>query len=781
MDANPFDQFDAPAPSAPPNANSAAPNPFDQFDAPAQQHASAPASAPPAPPAASPEQTQGFNDAQKHAILAYLPHAKSAADLEDYASQLTHGQAKIGNAQATLDAYHQGHRQFAWAPSQQAPAQEPGVVQQLGDNLKNDVAGIAQGAAALPDMAATAAGKVMSIVPTAIGAGLDALGFRDAANVSHGIAHDLANPDQIGSTIERIAPTPDTTGGKVNRFVGQLVGGAASLPTSALEGMAAKIVGDVPKGFVATAPQAAPAASKAAPDYAQLARDLSVRRTPATNSRSGLSTVAQAGLGALPGGAPIAQAADRETGDLANAARRVAQGVGQVSDRQGAGEAVAQGAAQYKAATKQTATEMYGQRDALMGGPQAAVSTDNARSAIQNMAAKFPNSPAIQQLREHPAIRAIGGALPGEPTVENVPTGILDADGNMITRPVSSGGESLNLGEVTEALSHVRGVQRNLAAQSNTTSPVLARVNQLEQSLEDDVTAAATNADIAAGRTPGAEGSALKAQQDADAFYADRSAALNGSLKKPLASAKDDTNVSGEQVYNQVSGDMDAKSGNLARLRDTWFRLPDEAKSTFAATKIDDLGRATPGQQNAVNTGWSFQTFLTNLSKLSPQSRNIVFGAKADNQLQQIATYADRLRQLDRMRNFSNTAQKYFAGAFMATVGGAVMHGDLGGAAEAAMAIPATWGGAKLLLSTPAMRDWTAQAMKAAVSGNENAAKALTKRLSSIAISQPAIANDVLGLRQAIERVANDNLHPLAASGRQQNPDTKSEKPQGPR
>jgi hypothetical protein len=46
---------------------------------------------------------------------------------------------------------------------------------QFGQNLENDVAGIVQGAASLPDMAATAAGKAMSVVPTVVGYGLDSL------------------------------------------------------------------------------------------------------------------------------------------------------------------------------------------------------------------------------------------------------------------------------------------------------------------------------------------------------------------------------------------------------------------------------------------------------------------------------------------------------------------------------------------------------------------------------------------------------------------------------
>jgi hypothetical protein len=109
------------------------------------------------------------------------------------------------------------------------------------------------------------------------------------------------------------------------------------------------------------------------------------------------------------------------------------------------------------------------------------------------------------------------------------------------------------------------------------------------------------------------------------------------------------------------------------------------------------------------------------------------------------------------------------------------MHGDLGHAMELGTALPATWGGAKLLLATPAMRDWTAKAMSALSSGNEGAMKVLTKRLGTIASTQPAIANEALGLRQAITKAANDNLRALAASGSQENPQGEGDQAKGTR
>jgi hypothetical protein len=47
-----------------------------------------------------------------------------------------------------------------------------------------------------------------------IGYGLDKLGYKGAAESAYGMAHDLANPFQIGDAVEKIAPTPDTTSGR---------------------------------------------------------------------------------------------------------------------------------------------------------------------------------------------------------------------------------------------------------------------------------------------------------------------------------------------------------------------------------------------------------------------------------------------------------------------------------------------------------------------------------------------------------------------------------------
>lgn len=460
---------------------------------------------------------------------------------------------------------------------------------------------------------------------------------------------------------------------------------------------------------------------------AELAEKLNIPATPATTGGP-LAGWAQRAMGSIPGGeGAVHSAVNAETEALADAARRVAAQSGPVSSPAGAGEALARGAAAYERATKTQATALYRARDEAFGGRTAPVDLPNSRQMFADLAGRFPTSPAIGSLREHPVIRQLESALPEGP---------------------------LTLSEATEALSHVRGVLRNLAAKADASGVVISRVEKVRDALQDDIMRAAERADATAGRQSGAPDSAVAAQLAADRYYRDRQAALNGSLSGMRKSAKDATSFSAEAVYNRLSSDMLRKGGNVARLRDAWFRLPQNARRTFSATRIDDMGRATKGNQDDLGAQWSFNTFLSNFDDMSPQARKIVFGAEAEKQVQDIATYASRLRDVDKLRNFSNTARNLIGGALIATLGKALWGGDLMTAAGTVAAIPASFVGAKVLLSTPAMRAWTKSALRTAfnssASQQASQAQVITRQLSAIAKADPAIANDVLQLQQRL-------------------------------
>lgn len=149
----------------------------------------------------------------------------------------------------------------------------PSVGQTLLQNTENDVAGLAQGAAGLPDMMATAAGKVMSVVPTVAGYAMDALNPGSGEGL-HDFARTLANPPTIGDGIEAIAPTPEGGWLHANRVGAQLVGGVIGMPASAMENLATRIIGEVPKSVL---PQAAAKVAAAGQEVVDAGEKVGVR------------------------------------------------------------------------------------------------------------------------------------------------------------------------------------------------------------------------------------------------------------------------------------------------------------------------------------------------------------------------------------------------------------------------------------------------------------------------------------------------------------------------
>lgn len=269
------------------------------------------------------------------------------------------------------------------------PKPEPSLGKQFVDNTVNDVAGIAQGAAALPDMAATAVGKVMSAVPTAIGLGQDALqdfGIGKGGSYMHGLARGLANPYQIGDAVESVAPTPDTTSGKVNRFVGNLIGGSVGFPGSAAENVAAKFAGEVPKGFVSPAATVA----KVAPSIVGDAKQAGVRvlTSDAKPPTSFIGKFAQATGEKVPftgtAGSRAAQQTERIT-----AVKNLAQDYGAANGDELASpaiDAVAKDLAKRRGAT---ITNLTNAKNSVIDKLQGGVPVDNASQAIDQEISKL--------------------------------------------------------------------------------------------------------------------------------------------------------------------------------------------------------------------------------------------------------------------------------------------------------------------------------------------------------------------------------------------------------
>ena len=147
------------------------------------------------------------------------------------------------------------------------------------------------------------------------------------------------------------------------------------------------------------------------------------------------------------------------------------------------------------------------------------------------------------------------------------------------------------------------------------------------------------------------------------------------------------------------------------------------------------------GAQNAAQDAWSPDTFMTNWSKLSDPAKARMFGGKDIAQdINAIVIYADRLKQVGSVRNFSNTARNTIGATWLGAIGLQGASGDLEGAAKTAAMGGMAYGAGRLLMASPAFRQWMRGSM-ARIAANPNPQNVRTnvRRLSTIAARHPEI------------------------------------------
>lgn len=175
-----------------------------------------------------------------------------------------------------------------------------------------------------------------------------------------------------------------------------------------------------------------------------------------------------------------------------------------------------------------------------------------------------------------------------------------------------------------------------------------------------------------------------------------------------------------EEVLDLV---MQSSRKGASRLRLLRKQLGKKEWNALAGTTIENLGRATPGMQDASGGMFSIRTFLTNWNRLSFTAKKTLFGgtkhAALWRDLDDLARVASDFKELDRLANTSNTGSvlSFFSlmSAFGGVAGGAM--GGIQGAAQmgatAGTLSLAPYGIAKLLTNSKFVR-WAANGFKIA-------------------------------------------------------------------
>lgn len=557
----------------------------------------------------------------------------------------------------------------------------------VGSAFANVGAGLAEGALALPDALWDAATGTQRLINQGLGAAggaaLDAVGAEGAADWWRKGSEGLES-----DLTRRAKPSTPITN-------------AAPVPDDAA-GWAARFLSQVVGGAAVPLPAGAarkpsiPTAASPSEGSQGLAAAQRLNQQFGTKIEPLPADVSGPGIRNLTGGAaklplaaqPIVKAAER-VGSEAQAARdAIAKLAGNATELETAGEAALKGAQSFIKSSKNKVGALY-TRARNAGGDQP-VDLANARQALDDQ---------IEELSQVP-----GGA----PGLEK-----LQALRSQLDKPYPVEG--------------VRGMRTNLrdqfASDGLRGSDIERRVGMVVDAAENDIIASLQ----AAGK-----GEAAAAYKAAAAAHKERVELIDNVIA-PIIGVRGSAPKSGEEIMTAISS---ATQRNNARLGKFIENLPKDDAATVRATLIGGLGKASKGTQNAAGDGFSLPQFLTHWNGMTPSAKRTLFGAELRTALDDLATVAQGTKEAQRFANFANTGSPL---GLIATGAGST---QIFSNPVETIALLAGQYGLGRMLSSPRFARWLARAPK-----QPSAVVPHVNRLSVIAASEPAIAQDVLGLQ----------------------------------
>lgn len=296
-------------------------------------------------------------------------------------------------------------------------------------------------------------------------------------------------------------------------------------------------------------------------------------------------------------------------------------------------------------------------------------------------------------------------------------------------------------------------------AQSNAIvgTPEQADFKQLYGAMSGDMKNAVALSDLKNGVMPSAGGSATTALNRANSFYSN----AMGRVEDLNSLANRSTP---EGAYGSVANSLNSGPTTYARVRNV---VTPETRGKVAATVVDDLGMATPGNQGASGDTWSPKTFLTNYSKLYENGggqelfKRLPGGEKQAENLADIAKSTDMVSQGSKIwANPSGTSAALVAKGSI----GAIGLGLAGGLFYTPLIVPAAVaaGGAilgnqvsKRLLLNPDFVDWLAKAKT--VNAQDSQAYAQRLIAASKMTNDKQFQGDVTSYLKSVQQGQADN------------------------
>ncbi|QPQ55601.1 hypothetical protein IC614_03085 [Allosphingosinicella flava] len=411
--------------------------------------------------------------------------------------------------------------------------------------------------------------------------------------------------------------------------------------------------------------------------------------------------------GTIGGASSIVSGANR-TLDSAKAVRdRVASSFGVILNPEAAGETARRGAKSFIARTSTRGNGLYHAAESAAG--QAKVETPNALRILDDEIARLSETPG--------------------------------------------GSEGLaKLGELRDALSEpntVRGLRNMRTALRDQFSTNGLRNTNLERIANRVVDAAAD--DIVAGLQQQGLDGAARAYRTADRYWRNRLQTIDEAIEPILGNANNPK--SGEQIVQSLKGAMAGNNRRFARFMES---LPPQERGAVRASLISGLGRATKGSQDETGEAFSLSTFLTHWNDIGESAKRTLFGDEGRAALNDLAIVARGSKEATKYANHSNSGSN--VGNLLTGATG------LGGLPLMAKVLAGQYAAGRLLAS-PKFARWIARMPK---NPKPTEGRAYIGRLSRIARSEPAIANDVLDLQRRLVDAFSQTPTRAAASQEEQ-------------
>jgi hypothetical protein len=356
-----------------------------------------------------------------------------------------------------------------------------------------------------------------------------------------------------------------------------------------------------------------------------------------------------------------------------------------------------------------------------------------------------------------PRLQGYLAALQGRSA--QVPTGVLDAQGNPIMRTIQEGG-GLSWQDLRNFRTRIGEIIEQPSVAGDQTSKAAYRALYAGLSQDMQTTAASVSP------------RALTMVNRSIQYDRGRAARREGIVSDILGA---DFGNSPESAFQRINAWAQQKGGNFAAVAQTLRSMPPEDANTVRASVFAQMGNATPARQDvaaalAAQHGAPSPTFSPaewsrQWNSMSDRAKSFLIpdaGHRAA--LNDLALITSSQKRASEFQNFSNTALGTNALGFLAEFQAHPI-------AATAYAI-GSYGAGKFLASPPAAR-WLAQTARAQTA---SAIRAQIGRLTGLAARNPAIAQELLGLRQALTAGANDNSL-MAGSVAAQSPDQRMNQP----